>query len=242
MSPNEPDFFPLFEFLRKENRDSFSHVGIPADAMSQGCVGLAGEEVTMNFVERLSRGHRSCRKLCLTYQYKCFWETWWKQSLILIATVHWQQNRSTFAAILSFCVKYYSKWIWNWFHIWLFQSLKELFWFFYSLQRLVLRNVVRMHAFLSESVKGSQTRIDRRATFQIKNVPRAEVNRRKSIRGEQTTKSSGNKLNLFKIYNIVNFWFVRGPSKCIWRAKCDPRGCVLETLCLIKWNWLHVEY
>jgi hypothetical protein len=36
--------------------------------------------------------------------------------------------------------------------------------------------------------QGSQSRIDPRATFQRKNPPQAEVNRRKCLRGPQTTR------------------------------------------------------
>ncbi len=49
---------------------------------------------------------------------------------------------------------------------------------------------------------GSQTRIDRRSTFQRKNAPSCK---KTLTRAANYMKSFENKLNLIKIYNIVNF-------------------------------------
>ncbi len=52
----------------------------------------------------------------------------------------------------------------------------------------------------------------------------------RSLKGKKLTraanhwKSSKNKINLFKIYDFVNFWDVRGPQKCIRRSTCGPRA------------------
>jgi len=96
MTSNEPDFFPLFEFLCEEDRYSFTHVGIPANTVSQRGVRLAGEEVTLDFFEGLSwgrntgilyrnfflyvlqielivTGNRFCRVLFFHSHWKLFW-------------------------------------------------------------------------------------------------------------------------------------------------------------------------
>jgi hypothetical protein len=77
--------------------------------------------------------------------------------------------------------------------------------------------------------QGSQTRIDRRATFQRKNALRAAVYRRKRLRGPQTTRKA---LKISKICSkliiLLNFEMLAGRTN----ASGGPhaaRGRVLET-------------
>ena len=53
--------------------------------------------------------------------------------------------------------------------------------------------------------QGSQTQIYVRTTFQRKNASRAAVYQKKLLRATIYKKSSQNKLNLIKIYNILSF-------------------------------------
>ncbi len=53
-----------------------------------------------------------------------------------------------------------------------------------------------------------------------KNVPRDAVYWKNDCAGCKAPEKLWKKSNLFKIYNIVSFWDVRGPHKYIWRAAC----------------------
>ncbi len=66
-------------------------------------------------------------------------------------------------------------------------------------------------------MQGSQTQINRRAKFQIKNALRAAVYKKSNFCGPH---SSQIMLILIKIYALASFWDVRGPHKYIWRAVC----------------------
>ncbi len=52
---------------------------------------------------------------------------------------------------------------------------------------------------------------------------------KKTYTGHKLLKSSKNKVNSINIYNIVNFWYVRGPQKMHLAGHLRPAGRVFET-------------